>query len=101
MYDEANNEKLRLEQKQRAARKAADRGDPIKPLWFDVRSEVSRSYPRLSRCSEWCRQGARMDLFGKNRAGVEDADLAGTARQLTVAMPASLCGLKCLIRSDA
>ena len=40
MYDEANSEKLRLEQKQRAARKAADRGDPIKPLWFDVRPEV-------------------------------------------------------------
>ncbi|KAK9846057.1 hypothetical protein WJX84_008575 [Apatococcus fuscideae] len=39
-YDEANSEKLRLEQKQRAARKAADRGDPIKPLWFDVRPEV-------------------------------------------------------------
>lgn len=39
-YDEANTEKLRLEQKQRAARKAADRGDPIKPLWFDVRPEV-------------------------------------------------------------
>ena len=46
-YDEANSEKLRLEQKQRAARKAADRGDPIKPLWFDVRPEVSK-IPALS-----------------------------------------------------
>lgn len=31
---QANNEKLRLEQKQRAARRAADRGDPITPRWF-------------------------------------------------------------------
>ena len=27
-------EKQRLEQKQRAARKAADRGEPIRPRWF-------------------------------------------------------------------
>lgn len=47
-YDEANTEKLRLEQKQRAARKAADRGDPIKPLWFDVRPEVRNSQGVLS-----------------------------------------------------
>ncbi|CAK0773385.1 hypothetical protein CVIRNUC_004060 [Coccomyxa viridis] len=33
-YDQANNEKLRLETKQRAARKAAERGDPIRPRWF-------------------------------------------------------------------
>ena len=31
---QANNEKLRLETKQRAARKAAERGDPIRPRWF-------------------------------------------------------------------
>lgn len=31
---QANAEKLRLETKQRAARKAAERGDPIKPRWF-------------------------------------------------------------------
>lgn len=31
---QANAEKLRLEKKQRAARQAADRGDPIKPRWF-------------------------------------------------------------------
>lgn len=31
---QANDEKLRLETKQRAARKAAERGDPIRPRWF-------------------------------------------------------------------
>ena len=31
---QANAEKLRLETKQRAARKAADQGVPIKPRWF-------------------------------------------------------------------
>ena len=31
---QANAEKLRLEMKQRAARKAAERGDPIRPRWF-------------------------------------------------------------------
>ena len=31
---QANAEKQRLEQKQRAARKAAERGDPIEPRWF-------------------------------------------------------------------
>ena len=31
---QANAEKLRLETKQRAARKAAEQGEPIKPHWF-------------------------------------------------------------------
>lgn len=31
---QANAEKQRLEHKQRAARKAAERGDPIRPRWF-------------------------------------------------------------------
>jgi hypothetical protein len=31
---QANAEKLRLETKQRAARKAAERGEPIRPRWF-------------------------------------------------------------------
>ena len=34
MTAQANVEKQRLEQKQRAARKAADRGEPIRPRWF-------------------------------------------------------------------
>ena len=33
-YDTANAEKLRLETKQRAARKAADCGEPLHPRWF-------------------------------------------------------------------
>jgi oxysterol-binding protein 1 len=33
-WDEANIEKQRLEHKQRAARKAAERGDPLHPRWF-------------------------------------------------------------------
>lgn len=34
-YSQANEEKQRLEHKQRAARKAAERGDPIRPRWFE------------------------------------------------------------------
>eukprot|EP00210_Caulerpa_lentillifera_P001647 g1583.t1 len=34
IYSEANFEKQRLEQKQRAARKSAESGDPIQPRWF-------------------------------------------------------------------
>lgn len=34
LFLQANAEKLRLETKQRAARKAAERGDPIRPRWF-------------------------------------------------------------------
>ena len=33
---QANAEKQRLEHKQRAARKAAERGEPIRPRWFEV-----------------------------------------------------------------
>ena len=36
---QANAEKQRLEHKQRAARKAAERGDPIRPRWFTPRPD--------------------------------------------------------------
>ena len=36
MWDEANAEKQRLEHKQRAARKAAEAGEPLEPRWFEV-----------------------------------------------------------------
>ena len=36
MWDEANEEKQRLEHKQRAARRAADAGEPLRPRWFEV-----------------------------------------------------------------
>lgn len=36
MWDEANAEKQRLEHKQRAARRAADAGEPLEPRWFEV-----------------------------------------------------------------
>jgi hypothetical protein len=39
MWEEANAEKQRLEHKQRAARKAADQGVPLKPRWFDIHYE--------------------------------------------------------------
>lgn len=42
LYDEANKEKLRLEHKQRAARKAAERGDPIRPRWFIMDENVTK-----------------------------------------------------------
>lgn len=39
MWEEANAEKQRLEHKQRAARKAADEGIPLKPRWFSINFE--------------------------------------------------------------
>lgn len=42
-YDLANSEKQRLEKKQRAARAAADRGDPIRPRWFYQVPEAERT----------------------------------------------------------
>ena len=39
MWEEANIEKQRLEHKQRAARKAAEQGVPLKPRWFTIRYE--------------------------------------------------------------
>lgn len=44
MYDQANQEKQRLEHKQRAARKAAERGDPIRPRWFDFADSRQTSF---------------------------------------------------------
>ena len=35
IHDRANAEKQRLERKQRAARAAADRGEQIRPRWFE------------------------------------------------------------------
>lgn len=43
-YDQANHEKQRLEHKQRAARKAAERGDPIRPRWFDFVDPAQSSF---------------------------------------------------------
>lgn len=39
MWEEANAEKQRLEHKQRAARKAAEQGVPLKPRWFKINYE--------------------------------------------------------------
>ena len=39
MWEEANAEKQRLEHKQRAARKAAEQGVPLKPRWFTINYE--------------------------------------------------------------
>ena len=36
LYSRANDEKLRVEQKQRAARKAAEQGEGYKPKWFTL-----------------------------------------------------------------
>ncbi|PSC68755.1 oxysterol-binding -related 1D isoform X1 [Micractinium conductrix] len=44
LYDQANAEKQRLEHKQRAARKAAERGDPIRPRWFDFADPQQTSF---------------------------------------------------------
>ena len=73
MYVQANNEKLRLETKQRAARKAAERGDPIRPRWFTpVQGAVSGQqqaykyhggYFEAREKGEW--PGVR-DIFGPN-----------------------------------
>ncbi|GMH33586.1 hypothetical protein BSKO_01420 [Bryopsis sp. KO-2023] len=42
MYDEANAEKQRLEHKQRAARKAAEEGEPIRPRWFEYKESAKQ-----------------------------------------------------------
>ena len=42
MWEEANAEKQRLEHKQRAARKAAEEGVPLKPRWFTINQEQIR-----------------------------------------------------------
>lgn len=42
LYDEANRQKQRLEQKQRAARKAAESGVPIKPRWFQHNDQAKQ-----------------------------------------------------------
>lgn len=39
MWEEANAEKQRLEHKQRAARKAAEEGVPLKPRWFAINQD--------------------------------------------------------------
>lgn len=41
MWSLANAEKQRLEHKQRAARKAADAGEPIRPRWFRLQPNAS------------------------------------------------------------
>jgi hypothetical protein len=46
MWDEANAEKQRLEHKQRAARRAAELGEPLKPRWFDVLPAASAGKER-------------------------------------------------------
>lgn len=42
MWEEANAEKQRLEHKQRAARKAAEEGVPLKPRWFGINRDQIR-----------------------------------------------------------
>lgn len=49
MWEEANAEKQRLEHKQRAARKAADQGVPLKPRWFTINYEEVNLSSRSSK----------------------------------------------------
>mmetsp|Transcript_19049 Transcript_19049/g.57551 ORF Transcript_19049/g.57551 Transcript_19049/m.57551 type:complete len:776 (+) Transcript_19049:336-2663(+) len=69
-YDEANKQKLRLETKQRAARKAADAGETMKPRWFTPKDipmgeglayEYAGGYWEQRARKEWT--GCR-DIFG-------------------------------------
>lgn len=55
---QANSEKLRLEKKQRAARAAADRGDPIKPRWFEQVS-ADQSSPSSNGCTTCVRSAVQ------------------------------------------
>jgi len=48
MWEEANEEKQRLEHKQRAARKAAEEGVPLKPRWFSVKQDKVHLTKQLS-----------------------------------------------------
>lgn len=45
MWSHANAEKQRLEHKQRAARKAADAGEPIRPRWFRFQPDAAMPDP--------------------------------------------------------
>ena len=52
-HHQANAEKQRLETKQRAARKAADRGDPIRPRWFEPIPGTAQGEALCFRCSPY------------------------------------------------
>ena len=46
LWDEANAEKQRVEHKQRAARRAAERGEPLRPKWFSVLPAAAQACER-------------------------------------------------------
>ena len=48
MWEQANEEKQRLEHKQRAARKAAEEGVPLQPRWFSINHDNVHLTKRLS-----------------------------------------------------
>lgn len=49
---QANKQKLRLETKQRAARKAAESGEPIHPRWFSpLDTQMGEGIAYVSGCS--------------------------------------------------
>ncbi|KAK9801882.1 hypothetical protein WJX73_007191 [Symbiochloris irregularis] len=81
LYDQANSEKLRLEKKQRAARAAADRGDPIRPRWFEQvpdseRGEDSLAFRYSGGYWESRRKGhfeGCRDIFGQDVPAVPEA----------------------------
>lgn len=84
---QANAEKLRLEKKQRAARKAAEEGQPLEPRWFErvpgARSGESCTYrykggyfeSRAAGRFDGCR-----DIFSDSPVGNDGAAVAANGK---------------------
>ena len=84
IHDRANAEKQRLERKQRAARAAADRGEQIRPRWFETINEgrapgeapLYRFTGEYWRCRERGEYPGCRDIFGEE----EEAETAAAAK---------------------
>ena len=79
-HDKANAAKQRLEKKQRAARAAAERGDPLRPRWFaPVEGAVAGKGPVYRFTGEYwaCRERGEWprcrDIFGEDDASPPQA----------------------------
>lgn len=100
IHDRANAEKQRLERKQRAARAAADRGEQIRPRWFETVNEGSapgeaplyRFTGEYWRCRELGAYPRCRDIFGEeDNSGCKSAggSAASTPRAAAAASAAS------------
>ena len=87
IHDRANAEKQRLERKQRAARAAADRGEQIRPRWFERINEgrapgeapLYRFTGEYWRCRERGAFPGCRDIFGEDEGEEEEEETAAGA----------------------